>query len=144
MLNTISFEKALGEDFPVIELLVDDQRVSDLLGPPYSGIPFAYFVGPDLPSGTDDGRIREPDDGWRMVAVCSCGDAGCGSCFAQVLWTASTVEMILPHSKRVETSMVRDDYRFSFPRDPFENLLRELWAYVQRGGPEDLRPKIWP
>ena len=150
-MDILSFEPSRS-DVPTIDLFINGQMVSDFVGvePPHDGIPVEYFTGSDLPSKTWDGLVLNHDAGERLVGVCSCGVAGCGSTTATFLREAAAVRMILPVPRREGGTRVWHDLRFTFSRDQFDTTLREIWEYVQRGEyvqhrrTGDLKPKQWP
>lgn len=88
-MNTLSVERVDWEDyyFPGFRLLVDGRRFDTVPGYVEDGISYWEFEGELAPAGRDP----DPNDCYRVVGVCTCGYAGCGSTLARVTKSNGTV-----------------------------------------------------
>ena len=84
-MNTLSY-RCTADHGLSIELLIDGQPLVELIGMEDTLIPYYLFEG-DLPLGywgVDDPSIK-------VIGVCSCGEAGCGSAECRVVREGETV-----------------------------------------------------
>lgn len=83
-MNTLSVERITPEDypseFPGFQLLVDGQSIGNVPGCVEDVISYWEFENELAPFTKTD----NPNDCDRIVGVCSCGHAGCGSTLVRV------------------------------------------------------------
>ncbi len=86
-MNTLSYRRT-DENGLSFELLVDGQPLGELVGGRDNGIPY-WIIEDDLPRFPPRGK--NPDPEIRLIAVCSCGDYGCGHTLCHVILEDHTV-----------------------------------------------------
>jgi hypothetical protein len=84
-MNTFGF-RTTGDHGLSVELLMDGKSLVEFVHLGDSLIPYYYFEG-DLPSGYWGGD----DPSIKVIGVCSCGEAGCGSAECRVIREGDTV-----------------------------------------------------
>jgi hypothetical protein len=114
---TVSGE--LGRSFV---LLVDDRPIGDLVSTLVdSAIPY-WIVGDGLPTiPPHGGPVQDPTIG--IVAVCSCGEYGCGHTRCHVRMDDRVVTFEQFQGDVSDTGRAR---RFTFPRSNYEAVIRQL------------------
>ena len=94
-MNVLSYECTDDNGLSFL-LLVDGEPLVRLLGSLDWAIPYYLLLfGDDLPCGSRCDGKKGPDI--RIVAVCSCGEEGCGSTPCRVTPEGDTVVEKRPH-----------------------------------------------
>lgn len=115
------------------ELLVDGQPLGTLVGAKDTSIPY-WIIENDLPNVPPQGQPLDPD--LRIVAVCSCGEYGCGHTECRVI--------------RGEDSVVFRDFdmdcsregrmsQFTFSRANYDRVVSEIVKRAQERKARDTR-----
>ncbi len=148
--STIDFREGSGSDVPSVEILIDGRHIAEIISPhcPDAGIPLSIITGPDLPSLFDDGHYATPDDGQRIVAVCSCGIPGCGASSAQFVIEGDLVRISLRSVRSISGSpiasdladFVASDETFWVSSPDYREFLDCLWSYVTDPSHEATEP----
>lgn len=103
----------------IFDLLIDQKTIPELIGCASSGIPY-FLVQSDLPGVNDEPTLKP--DCRRIVAVCSCGEFGCGGISARVFKTENSVVF----SDFVSDNGPIMNKQFEFTRANYDKVLRVI------------------
>jgi hypothetical protein len=120
-LNTLSYRKRDNNDLS-FELIIDGSPFGDLIGEPDMPITYWYF----LDEGFDRQLPRSSwrDDGRRLIAVCSCGESGCGhvDCLVEL-----GTELVIFKNFGGDTARDRmSDMEFRFSVENYQMVLSDI------------------
>jgi hypothetical protein len=107
------------------ELLIDEQPLGVVVGGRDSAIPY-WIVDNDLPRYPPSGPTENP--AVRIVAVCSCGEYGCGHTRCEVVHEDSVVVFknfdvdVTPEGRKME---------FRFAVENYKRVVSEIVAQVR-------------
>ena len=90
-MNSISL-LSTNDDGLTFCFLVDEQLLGEILGAPGNGIPHRYIVD-SLPSIPPYPNVTPTEPSLRLVAVCTCGEFGCGHTKCRIRYTEQQVSM---------------------------------------------------
>lgn len=119
LMNTLSFRTST-ENGLSFELLVDGQSLGSLIGARDSEITY-WIVDDDLPYYPPFGNDRDMSK--RIVAVCSCGEYGCGHAQCRLVLGEETVELL---DFDFDVTGEGSKKRFSFARSNYEQVIQEV------------------
>jgi hypothetical protein len=102
------------------ELLVDGEPLGDRVGARDNAVPY-WIVHDDLPHYPPGGA--QPDPEIRIVAVCSCGEYGCGHTSCRVIPEAGCVTFC---DFDGDANRVGRQKTFQFTRSNYDAVVSEL------------------
>jgi hypothetical protein len=118
-MNTLSY-RCTDDNGRSFELLVDGRPLGELVGAQDHAIPY-WIVKDDLPHYPPDGEEADPEI--RIVAVCSCGEYGCGHTQCRVI---SEGDGITFRDFDVAVSPEGKQTVFRFARSNYDAVVREV------------------
>ena len=118
-MNELAYRRT-DENGLSFELLVDGDRLGDLVGAQDAAIPY-WIIDDDLPYFPPQGASHHPE--LRIVAVCSCGEYGCGHTQCRVIRADDSVVF-----RDFDMDCTPDGHRkqFTFARDNYDHVIAQI------------------
>ena len=126
-MNILSYRKT-DDNGLSFELLVDGQPLGELIGSRDMGIPYWIFED-DLPYFPPHAQEHDPEV--RIVAVCSCGEYGCGHAQCHVVREGETIVF---HSFDCDVSPEGSEHKFRFSTANYDFVILEIIREVAEHG----------
>ena len=124
-MNELAYRRT-DENGLSFELLIDGDRLGDLVGAQDAAIPY-WIIEDDLPSFPPQGSSQHPE--LRIVAVCSCGEYGCGHTQCRVIRTEDGVVF---RDFDIDCTPEGSRKRFAFTRDNYDHVVGEIVDAARR------------
>jgi hypothetical protein len=105
-------------------LLVDEQRLADLICSEHTAIPYWLFEG-DLPHFSR--YLAEDDPTIKVIGVCSCGEGGCGCVECHVI-RANDIVMFRDFQPDLRWKEAQKD--FMFTASNYDSVITEIMEKV--------------
>lgn len=120
-MNHLSF-RSITDDLNGLsfELLIDGKPLTEAVGCDYSSIPYWLVEGDLLATNEMPSSLAVCN---RIVAVCSCGEFGCGGAHARVTKNSDTVKFS-DFAGDIQSG-VRDE-TFVFTRSNYDEVVRQM------------------
>lgn len=129
-MNTLDY-RCTDDNGLSFELLVDGQPLGVLVGARDTAIPY-WIIEDDLPYFPPHGTKHDPD--LRIVAVCSCGEYGCGHTRCRIL---RSDELVIISDFDLDCSREGRIKQFTFIRKNYEAVVSNIVARAAKRRRED-------
>ena len=123
-MNTLDY-RCTEDNGLSFELLVDGQPLGELVGARDKAIPY-WIIEADLPTIPPHGAAHDPE--LRIVAVCSCGEYGCGHTRCRVIRSQGVVVF---RDFELDCSPEGRLKEFTFSRANYEAVIATIVAKVR-------------